>query len=166
MKPSPKQPATTRSSESATLKKRALAFLQSTPFMVLSTSDKDRNPHCATLLFTMDPDFTLYAVMHPGSLKSSQLLKNPKAAGLMWEVGNVYVQWHGTASIVSNQRQIDDVQGRLARKAADVEDFWPPIFHFPGEDYVVIAFKPTWMRAMDLTVGTIKSSKPATLDLI
>lgn len=152
--------------DTASLKKRTLKFLQTAPFMVLSTTDKDRNPHAATMLFTIDPDMTIYAIMHPGTLKSSQLLKNPKAAGVMWEVGNVYVQWHGIASIVSDQRRIDSIQDRLARKAIEVERFWPPIFHFESEDYVIIAFKPSWMRSMDLDVHTIKTKFPATIDLV
>lgn len=140
------------------LKTRTRLFLQSQPFMVLSTAFPDAQPHTSTMLFDTDDKLNLYIVTRRESLKTSHLRDNPRASGAVWEVGNLYVQWRGIAKEMTDQKQIDPRMKTLVNKAIEIKKFWPPFFKFHGHEYCVFRIRPTWLRAMDLKHQTISEA--------
>jgi len=70
------------------------------------------------------------------------------------------VQWDGKAKKVHDAKKLNLIVEKLADKAVALEKFWPPIFTFFGEDYVVYEVTPTWMRVLDLSLQHIRDAEP------
>jgi general stress protein 26 len=144
----------------------ALSFVQQQPFLTLATCSRAGEPHSSVLLYDIDDDFTIYTVTHQETYKVNQLLDNPVVAGSIYEIGNAYVQFHGVVKLVKSNAQILKIYTRLAAKATEVKKFWPPIFKFPGQDYLVFSIKPTWLRYMPIKSKVITEKRPPMPDII
>ncbi len=151
---------------STELSHRTSALFQKQSLMVVSSAFEKDDLHTSTSLFATDEKFNICLAMHTDTLRAQQFRKNPNASGVMWEVGDLYIQWRGTVKELHNPKQIDAWLDKLALKAVKLENFWPPIFQFRGQEYAIFVIKPTWMRAMDISQFTIHALEPRTETLI
>jgi hypothetical protein len=147
-------------------RQRTKKLFEKQSLMVISTASGKESLHTSTMLFATDDKFNICVAMHAETLRAHQLQTNPNASGVMWEIGDLYVQWRGVAKELHDTKQIDAWLGKLAKKAVSLENFWPPIFQFHGQDYALFVIKPVWLRAMDISQLTIRSSEPLTETLI
>jgi len=139
------------------LPKEVTAFLDRQPFVTISTCHKkDVQPHTSVLLYFLKNGH-LYFVTHPDTRKAEDLLSNPKVSGVIWELGELNVQWKGNAEKVEAE---DWMFEELIKKAESEPGFWPPIFKYKDENYV--AFKITLLQitVMRLDTDAISSHLP------
>ncbi len=147
-------------------KKMVLKFLLSQPFISLSTATPTGEPHDSVMLFAVDDDFTISCATHEESYKAQLMAANMVVAGSTFEIGNAYVQFHGTATRIKSQAKILKVLDQLAKKADQANNFAPPIYKFPGENFVMFSIKPNWLRYMSLAENLITEKRPNMFDVI
>ncbi|MDH5533772.1 MAG: pyridoxamine 5'-phosphate oxidase family protein [Candidatus Pacebacteria bacterium] len=140
-------------------KTQVLKFLRSVSIMVLAATNDDR-PLSTVLLFAVDDDFNFYFATKSETYKAKAITKNPKVSFSVWQHKQMLVQIDGEAKPLENEEAINKAVEDIAHATENIKDFWPPILRVRGKgDYVVFKIKPSWIRAMDISIDTIKESE-------
>ncbi len=131
--------------------------------MQMASISKEDQPACSVLLFYADDDLNIYFATHADSQKIQNLREHPKASVAIWSHGALFVQADVVAEIIEDTEKVKHVLDMLAERASDHDDFWPPVFRIKGDGYAVVKLTPTRMRAMDLSITTMRQeSQPFT----
>ena len=135
------------------IKAEVLAFLRSQKTAVLATTS-GKEPHVATVFFTVGEDFTFYIVSHLGSKKVQDIRLNENVALVAgFGPAPVTAQMGGKAEIIEDYRT-----DTLFRKTVMLELLekieidlkqWPIMKVGEGE-LVVLKITPTWMSWLNL----------------
>lgn len=130
-----------------------LEFLKSVSIMSLAINYE--TPISTILLFAVDGDFTFYFATHKDSFKSKAIELNNKVSLSVWQHDKMLVQASGTATLLEDQAESTDALNKIVNALDNIQDFWPPVLRFHGDDYAVYKIDTNWLRVLDLTEKTI-----------
>jgi len=140
--------------------KQVLEVMRKISLMSLAVSDENNQPQSHMMLFAVDDDFTMYFATSSGSNKHKSISANNKIGMSVWSDKEMLIQITATAEEIFDDEAIKAVN-KLADKATDIPNFWPPVLQIIKEGYAVFKTKPKTIRALDLTNNTI--SVPTTM---
>ncbi|MCA9325693.1 pyridoxamine 5'-phosphate oxidase family protein [Candidatus Saccharibacteria bacterium] len=130
---------------------KALAFVRSQQFGVLSTSDKDGQPWGAAIFFLVDDDFNFYFLTRTGTQKFGDIDQNPQVAlTVVDRQSQVTVQLAGTVSKVDLNEYAHDLLPKFANLKPDDDEHWhPPVDKIHSGNYVPLKITPTRLQYAD-----------------
>lgn len=141
-------------------KSQVHSFLKANPIMNLAAVH-DGKPLMTVVAFSILPDWRMYFVTHSTSLKAQALRSLPEASFVVWRTKQLYVQGMATAKEITARQETDHILDQVTSSLAELADFWPPVLQLPQEDYCFFELTPTKVRAMDLSINTIKNPHQA-----
>ncbi len=149
--------------KSQTISKDAVQhFLESNYTAELATSRQDK-PTCSTIVYVVDEELNFYFVTYVDSYKANNLLINPYVSMTIWEPQIMSIQMDGVANIVKDEDVKEWVVNAFGDAVTKDTSFWAPIFRIKGSDYIVFKITPNWLRALDLSLDSVRSdSSPYT----
>jgi general stress protein 26 len=132
-------------------KEKAKQFLLEHPMAIVSTVGEDHKPHAAAIFYIVDEEFNFYFITRTETQKYKDMLAKPNSAFTVADVGSqLTIQGSGELNVVRNDALIETVYKKLARlRPLSDSDWLPPIIKLRKGHYVIIKFKPTWLRIAD-----------------
>jgi len=130
-----------------------LDFLKSVSIM--SVSINYETPISTILLFAVDGDFTFYFATQKNSFKDKALNLDNKISLSVWEHGKMLVQASGVAKKMEDEKEASESLTKIVNALDNINDFWPPVLRFHGDDYVIYQIETNWLRVLDLSEKTI-----------
>lgn len=112
-------------------------------------------PVATMVLFTVDEELNFYFMTHGESYKAKALEKDQRVSWNVWQQRKMLVQGSGTATQIADEEEKRKILVDLAKSAAEMPGFWPPVLRIQGGEYTVYRVKPVWLRALDLSNMTI-----------
>jgi len=125
--------------------------------MTLAVSGSDNQPQSHVMLFTIDPDFTIYFTTSKDSSKHNALKENPKVGLSVWSENEMLVQIQGSIEELETNDELDALD-KLAEAAVSKPNFWSPLLQIMKKDYAVFKITPNSIRALDLTIDSMTSA--------
>lgn len=135
---------------------KALEFVRSQQFGILSTSDKDGHPWGSAIFFLVDDDFNFYFLTRTGTQKFGDIDQNPRVAlTVANRDSQITVQLSGTVSRVELNEYAHNLLPKFsALKPAD-DDYWrPPVSKIHSGNYMPLKITPVRLQYADYAQQT------------
>lgn len=116
----------------------------------------DGHPATSVLLTCVDESFGVSFATRTNSFKALHLVDGKEVSWTAWQIGKFYLQAEGVISVISSEKEENEMLEKIINCSHGLEAFWPPILHTSLDaQTTVYHIKPSRMRVLDLSVQTL-----------